>query len=991
MRITPASTTITRNVRMKSLPALVGLFLAACDGDRADQTVNTSALLAPGETRAGKITSEAAAIGGPASESEIGDYKIYNDRVAFVIHNEKPSDGYIQNGGALIDADLVRPAGEPGQDMIKEYSPVVGLLRLQNVQSVRVVDPGGAGKAAVIETDGTDGVVEIGSVLGGVGGGAIGSILDALELNRPHNLKMRTRYTLEPSKNYLRIETFLKNGDSEHWPRPIELINILTSLQSLPTLLSPARRESLKRAVTTLAGKDGLEKTAGDAIIFTDHAADPYMMGVGFDRDRITNIEGVLGLFTGSDNPSNSTKMFGAVGERHEVAYGLFLPDERTISLLVGPGLTGDFMMFGGFEAEVELEPGEEKSYVRFIAVGQDMAEINASRLELAPSVPYGSINGVVRAQGSGSTVSGARVHVSDSAGSYQTMAVTDTNGTFDIPLPAGDWTLQAAGEGEGEDIIYPSGYSFVTRLADGHAAGDPVNVSVISAGAVSQALLVQDAAKVQGTLRDGDGTPIPGKLTFQYAEIPTKTDEEKARDARLWIQTPYDHTKKVVWTTDGAYKVGIAPGEYVVTASLGFEYETDVRSVTIESNETLQLDFTLKRVYDLVDLSGGTRYVSIDSHRHAAPSNHGETRSEDSIITNVAEGLFSFASSDHDIVTDYHPLLKELNVENLIAAFNSVEISTAGIAEVNGEFKSFSGHFNPFPVVLLPDEVNDGAPIWWQGGWSPSKIFQFARDTLRAKIVQINHGGEDGYFCWYGYNPATDEASSPDYSDNYDVLEIINGKSRDNWLSELSIWYGHLNHGRKVTGTGVSDSHHRIPEPGYGRTYVGVPMDVTVPAAFTGDLLARGLISQNVVVSGGPFIRFGTADGLKGMGETATGATVRLKFEVLAPLWMGPLDFRVNANGLSVITQESLVGCTQDETSITRYSCEFDASPSIDSWYNVETRTASTAPQTLDPVYPGAIPFSVSGPIYVDVTGDGWTAPLVTPELRGKSGKVCE
>ncbi|MBI2891712.1 MAG: carboxypeptidase regulatory-like domain-containing protein [Nitrospirae bacterium] len=984
---------------------LIGTFLtlavAACngdgDGETAVPTIDTAQAAQPGEVRAGLITSDAALVGGPAAESAVGDFKIYNERVAFVIHNEKPSDGYVQNGGAIVDADLVRPEGEPGQDMIKEHSPIFGLLRLHEVKKVKVVDAGGPGRAAIVEATGSDGTVEFAAALGATAGG-LASLFTALDLSRSQKLEVTTRYILEPSKNALKIETVVKNGGSEHWPRPIEITSLLQMLQ---TFFGGPERLALRRAVATLAGTETLKRTVGDALIFTDHAADPYMLGVGFDRKEITNIPGIVSLLTaGAETPSNTTAMLGAVGERNEVAYGYFQGGGEPINVLVGPGTTGDFMIYAAYTAAIELEPGEEKTFVRYLAVGKDVAEVNASRLEGA-GAEMGTLSGTVRAGEGGPAVAGARVHALDSEGKYGSMAVSDSDGAYSMNLSAGDWRVVATGDGEGEDIMYPPGYSFVSRLALGYGASEEAAVNVPAGGGATQDLAVKPAAALKGTVKDSQGTALPSKISFRYAKSPKVDEEEAKRRAKLWVKTPYPNTEKVVWTTDGSFQTQIEVGEYVVTASQGFEYETDSQTLTFEGGQSYDLTFTLKRAIELKDMSGKWVYVSIDSHRHAAPSNHGETRVEDSVITNLAEGLFAFASSDHDIVTDYGSILDALGLKERIVAFPSVEISTAGFGEVNGEPKEFNGHFNPFPVVPLGGVVNAGAPPWWKPEWDPARIFKYAREKLQAKLVQINHGGDDGYFCWRQYDPAANTAADPKYSADYDLMEIINGKGKDNWNSELTIWYGHLNFGRAVGGVGVSDSHQRLDdEPGYGRTYIGVEPSVANVPAFNGDALAAAIKRGNIVISGGPFIRAEATDSFgnrKGIGETVKARFAGLSFQILAPSWMGPLDFRVNENGkvLYSTADASKLGCAVGAGSnVVRYDCSGSlVNPKVDSWYNIEARAraGTEAANTLDPVYPGAIPFAVTGPIYLDLEGDGWTPPNIAPDIRRADGKTCD
>src|SRR5205823_6266041 len=75
------------------------------------------------QTRAGRIEHADELIGGEGAYGQIGHYKLYNQNVRFIVqgvvdtHGPQRPVGYDLYGGNLIDADRVRPAGEPGQDV----------------------------------------------------------------------------------------------------------------------------------------------------------------------------------------------------------------------------------------------------------------------------------------------------------------------------------------------------------------------------------------------------------------------------------------------------------------------------------------------------------------------------------------------------------------------------------------------------------------------------------------------------------------------------------------------------------------------------------------------------------------------------------------------------------------------------------------------------------------------------------------------------------
>ena len=113
--------------------------------------------LGEGEVRAGVITDSAALFGGISAEGQPGDVKIYNDRVQFVVQGVRPGSFYLVEGGGLIDADIVRPDGVIGRDLVEEWGTMFGLGRVMVPERIEVVNDGSDGEAAVVRVEGYEG------------------------------------------------------------------------------------------------------------------------------------------------------------------------------------------------------------------------------------------------------------------------------------------------------------------------------------------------------------------------------------------------------------------------------------------------------------------------------------------------------------------------------------------------------------------------------------------------------------------------------------------------------------------------------------------------------------------------------------------------------------------------------------------------------------------------------------------------------------------
>lgn len=190
------------------------LVLLACDRETpAPDPLDLTLTLGADEVRAGAVTQAEALWGGIAAEGALGDYKIYNDRVRFLIQAPKPSGYYFQQGGAVVDADLVRPAGQPGRDLVDDWVGMFGIARVQAAETVRVLDDGVASGRAVIRVEGPEGAM-------GIAEGALGND----DLVPDLGLQIRTDYILEPGAWWMRVETTLTATDDDATFAPGDLL-----------------------------------------------------------------------------------------------------------------------------------------------------------------------------------------------------------------------------------------------------------------------------------------------------------------------------------------------------------------------------------------------------------------------------------------------------------------------------------------------------------------------------------------------------------------------------------------------------------------------------------------------------------------------------------------------------------------------------------------------------------------------------------------------
>ncbi|MCB9763314.1 MAG: CehA/McbA family metallohydrolase [Alphaproteobacteria bacterium] len=188
------------------------LWLACATPEPADP-IDLTTPLGPGEVRAGVVTDPDALFGGISAEGRVGDLKLYNDRARFIIQGLRPSSYYLQQPGALIDADVVRPEGQPGRDLVDEWAGMVGIARLHEVERIEILADGTATGRASVRVSGPESPMAL----------ATGA-LEYPDLVPDLGLYMRTDYVLDADSPLLAVVTTITATDDEATFAPGDLL-----------------------------------------------------------------------------------------------------------------------------------------------------------------------------------------------------------------------------------------------------------------------------------------------------------------------------------------------------------------------------------------------------------------------------------------------------------------------------------------------------------------------------------------------------------------------------------------------------------------------------------------------------------------------------------------------------------------------------------------------------------------------------------------------
>ena len=678
----------------------------------------------------------------------------------------------------------------------------------------------------------------------------------------------------------------------------------------------------------------------------------------------------VLTPEAGFSDPAGSATFIASVGER--TSYG-YLSAEGPLQLpIVDASGTVTFLKTAPLPASGEL------SITRYLVVGGgDAASVMTPMYALSGQATV-KLQGTVR-DSAGAPIPRARVSLLQAPYSPQqhlfTQASSDAQGHYELAVPAGEYVAVAT--------------------AVGRLRGAPTAVSLGAATSLDLTLALPGVAELDiGEMFPGERRGSPAKVSFLGLDV-------EAPDPRFGpdpTESERNGVHAVAFTPDGHGEVTLKPGRYNVIVSRGVEFE----QATLDKLQ-VPAGGRVRVTADLVRSVDTTGWLAGDYHQHSQGSIDSPVPIEKRVIENLAEGIELPAATDHDNLTDYRPHIARLHAEPFINSVVGDEISVNGV-----------GHFNAYPLTIDPADPYQkvGAKLWAHdpvAGW----VGKLRTREAAPLIVHVSHPRTKslaGYFNYVHFDPTTGSSDEP--LDIFDAIEV-NGElgQPSDYLAEndaalhkravqgvphdiptLRDLLAMLNQGRPVCALGNSDTHGRNDGTGYPRNFVRFNKDA--PAQVSGGDLVAAIRDQQVTVSNGLFVT-ATINGQPALGlghavNLRGAASATLEVKVQAPSWLKATTLEVYENGrpltLSkpgpgrlVAVDPGTSGATlsapldaADQTSASvRFAGTITVKPRRDGWYVIVVR----GPGSLAPVGPGA-PYGYTNPLYVDLAGDGWTAP---------------
>jgi hypothetical protein len=448
-------------------------------------------------------------------------------------------------------------------------------------------------------------------------------------------------------------------------------------------------------------------------------------------------------------------------------------------------------------------------------------------------------------------------------------------------------------------------------------------------------------------------GQPIPCKLTLVGVDGTPDPEFTRVDIARQEGDGAIAAFNRIMSLT-GIGVAHVPAGTYDVTVSRGPEW-----SITTSPHlkMTPRGATVIARLDHLVDAHG---WLSADFHVHAARSPDSRVPMHDRVFEFVADDVRMIVATDHNVISDYEPYIRELGAGRYLTSAVGDELTTAAW-----------GHFGAFPLPPNLEAAGQGAVL--VHGRQPADFFKDVRKNAPDAIIDVHHpriDAEIGYFDIGQFDARTDRAGRAGFSWDFDALEVMNGyqdpvrRSVDRVVDD---WFSLLNHDHLVTATGNSDTHHlTFNIGGYPRNYVKVREDQ--PERIDPKEIAAAVRGHHAFFTTGPFVSLEVNGGGIGDLVPARGGKAHAEITVQAAPWVSVDRVTLYLNG-----QEAKRWTVAPGDATVRFHETFDLSTPRDGYVVVRVDgLKSLSPVVGDRKTFTAYPFALTNPVFLDVDGDG-------------------
>lgn len=534
---------------------------------------------------------------------------------------------------------------------------------------------------------------------------------------------------------------------------------------------------------------------AGDFVFFGNQN-DIFVPGHGYDEEKpIWD-----GLFEGRDLFAKplAFDFVGAAGG--DVSYGYFTkgaagqPDPKVMVPVFTSAATAfiSAKLACNWDAPADdpCRTSRVYEFERYLAIGDgDIGSIQDEVLAVRGTA-RGHVQGMVRWAESGAAAHNSTVFVlrDPKPGTAWTVdSLIAANRAIDgspgvLNAIDADVGLDLQEDGDFHADLVPGDYALVAMDVNKIVAGVPLAIHVTAGAKVIASPALPTPARLNISATDSGGSGLPAKATVVKLDGPNGKPLWRDGGRRPYFgQGRLGVGVQVVsMAMDGRFDIPVEAGDYQVVVSHGVEFGRHDAMISLKDGDVRTINALLPREID----SAG--WVSGDFHLHAEPSFDSGMPLGKRVQTIAAEGVDYVASTDHDVLSDYTPFIRQLGLDLWLKAVVGSEVSTLEI-----------GHYIGFPLQYHHLDVPSHGSVDWY--CKPSNaivddiVSRSGFDSTGDKPSTIVAHPRDGFLGWLsqpGVNPYSLTRFAGQLEENnpmlrtmacdFDAFEVFNGKRFD-------------------------------------------------------------------------------------------------------------------------------------------------------------------------------------------------------------------
>ncbi len=535
----------------------------------------------------------------------------------------------------------------------------------------------------------------------------------------------------------------------------------------------------------------------GGDFVFFGNQSDVFVPGHGFDEEKPV----WDALFNGRDTFGKPLTFDFVSAAGGEVSYAYYTKkqqgQDKEPKVLV-PVFTSAATAFVTATMNCKTDKGDDETcekarvfeYTRYLAIGSGDVGSVSDIVWAHRGTPTGTVKGYVQWAQTGQPAPNATVMVLRDPKPGTKWATIDEVIAANKDIDAAPGVIDAMDADVGVDrledgafagTLPPGSYILAAMDANKVVISAPIPVQVVAGKTHVVVPSLPSPGRIKVDVLDSTGGRVPSKLTIVKLGAdgkPLFRDGGRMPffgQGRLGIGVEH-----LGFSMDGRFDVPIAAGHYQVVASHGTEWSISNTVVDVVSGSSVMVHAGIKPDIDT------TGWISGDFHLHAEPSFDSGMPLGRRVETVAAEGVDYVASTDHDVLSDYLPWIKQFGLAQWLKTVVGSEISTLEI-----------GHYIGFPLQYHQLDVPSHGSVEWY--CKPSdKVLQdiLVRTGFEdggGKATTIIAHPRDGFLGWLdqaGVNAYSQtrklallEANNPTLRTvgcDHDAMELFNGKRFD-------------------------------------------------------------------------------------------------------------------------------------------------------------------------------------------------------------------